>query len=44
MKLLLETNNVEVNAKYLGYWTALSYAAFGGHEAVVKLLLDRHDV
>ncbi len=35
---------MEVNAKDLGHWTSLSYAASGGHEAVVRLLLDRRDV
>jgi len=40
VKLLLETEGVDINVKDEGYGrTPLSYAAEHGHEAVVKLLL-----
>ncbi len=43
VKLLLETlqtKEVDVDSKGLYGWTPLSQAAFNGHEAVVKLLLE----
>lgn len=40
VKLLLDTQKVDVDLKDSNGWTPLSMAAENGHEAVVKLLLD----
>ena len=39
MKVLLDAG-VDVNAQGEGYGTALQAASIGGHEKVVKMLLD----
>ena len=43
-KLLLETDEVDVNSKELSYRTPLSLAAEHGREGVVKLLLETGEV
>ena len=40
VQLLIERNNVEINAKDNGENTALIWAAYHGREAVVRLLID----
>jgi ankyrin repeat protein len=40
VKLLLETGKVKVDAKDKDGRAPLSWAAYGGHEAVAKLLLE----
>ena len=40
VKLLLHTGKVDVDSKEADDVTPLSWAAYNGHEAVVKLLLE----
>ena len=44
MRLLVNRNDVDINAKDNCGLTPLSRAAKKGHEAVVRLLVDRDDV
>ncbi|KAF8421802.1 ankyrin repeat-containing domain protein [Tirmania nivea] len=44
MRLLLERNDVDINATDNNGRSPLSLAAGRGHEAVVRLLLERNDV
>jgi hypothetical protein len=41
ISLVLEIGKIEINAKDKNGWTALSWAVERGHEAIVKLLLDK---
>jgi ankyrin repeat protein len=40
VKLLLETDNINVNWKGKTGWTPLSYAIEGGYKNIVELLLE----
>ena len=44
VKLLLAKDRVDLNSKSKFGPTPLMYAAWGGHEAVIKLLLAKDDV